>query len=93
MSAATVKKALQSVPDVKPRVVNPNVACVMLDVSKPYLYDLLKQGAIESYLDGPYRKITVASIDTYIEKNLATAQSSGFQLSPRYLKKQATPRH
>ena len=52
-------------------VCRPNVACAMLDVSGPKLYELIDEKLIDSYVEGGARKITVASINKYIADRLA----------------------
>jgi hypothetical protein len=57
-------------PSVGPLVVRPNKAMVLLDCSRAYLYELIKSGELESYLDGAARKITMRSIHARIERKL-----------------------
>jgi excisionase family DNA binding protein len=47
---------------------NVDDACYQLDVGRDRLYDLLKRGEIESYLDGQSRKIVVSSMEEYVAK-------------------------
>jgi hypothetical protein len=53
-------------------VVSPRLARHMLDCGNTRLYELLNSKALESYLDGRSRKITVDSIRRYIALWLAT---------------------
>jgi excisionase family DNA binding protein len=62
----------------KPLVVGPTKACFLLHCSKDKLYALIKSGALESYLEGDRRKITVRSIEAHIEERLA-ANGDGFR--------------
>jgi hypothetical protein len=62
-------------------VVSPRRARHMLDCGVTRLYDLLNAGEIESFLDGRSRKITVASIQAYIQRRLAAADSSSTKTS------------
>lgn len=57
-------------------VVSPGRACVMLDVSRPKLYELLNANELESYHEGRFRKITVDSIRRRIARLLAEQQNS-----------------
>jgi hypothetical protein len=64
----------------EPLVVKPKAAWQLLACSKTRGYELLAAGALDSFLDGRSRKITVASIRRYIEQRLTptkitTAQS------------------
>jgi excisionase family DNA binding protein len=52
------------------RITNVARACEALDCSRDRLYDLLKSGEIESFLDGRSRKIVVASLDAYIARRV-----------------------
>jgi excisionase family DNA binding protein len=49
-------------------------ACAMLGVCIDKLYILLRNGEIESYLEGRNRRIPVASIRAYVERKVAAAQ-------------------
>jgi excisionase family DNA binding protein len=51
-------------------VVSPQRACHLLDCGTTHLYELLGKGELSSMLDGRSRKITVESINRYIEKRL-----------------------
>jgi hypothetical protein len=57
--------------DNKPLVAGMAKAKVMLDCGADTLYDLIKAGELESYLEGKFRKITTASIERHIENRLA----------------------
>lgn len=61
----------------KPLVVGVGKAKVLLDCSHDQIYDLLRAGELDSYLERNRRKITVASIEALIAKRLAAA--GGFQ--------------
>ena len=52
----------------KPLVVKPRSACLLLDCGMTYLYDLINAGEIDSFKDGKSRKITTASIKAYIAR-------------------------
>jgi excisionase family DNA binding protein len=59
-------------------LVRPRRACYLLDCGTTHLYELLDKGELASILDGRSRKITVESINRYIEKRLVT----GKQIAP-----------
>jgi excisionase family DNA binding protein len=56
--------------ELKPLVVKPRKACVLLSCSHRRLYKLIADGELQSFKDGRSRKITVASIDQYIARKL-----------------------
>jgi excisionase family DNA binding protein len=63
--------------DVEPLVVKPKAACSLLGCGLTRLYQLIAAGELDSFRDGRSRKIIVASIQRYIERQLArTALSS-----------------
>jgi hypothetical protein len=72
--------------DDKPLVVGMTKAEHLLDAGTDKLYDLIKAGELDSYLDGNRRKVTIASIERYIQKQLAAA-SGGFQRGAYPLRK------
>ena len=51
-------------------------ACQALACKKTKLFDLIAAGEVDSYLDGPVRKITGASIVARRKRKLAEAQQS-----------------
>jgi hypothetical protein len=57
--------------DNRPLVAGMAKAKVMLDCGADTLYDLIKAGELDSYLEGKFRKITMASIARHIENRLA----------------------
>lgn len=61
--------------DIEPLVVKPKVAWRMLGCGNTRGYELIAAGELESYRDGRSRKITVASINRYIERRLAASGS------------------
>lgn len=64
---------------IKPLVVRPRVARQMYgNCSLDTIYDKIKSGEVESYLDGARRLIVVASIEADIARNAATAAAQGF---------------
>ena len=53
-----------------PLVVKPARACQMLSCGRTRLYQLLAAKELDSFVDGGSRKVTVASIHRYIERQL-----------------------
>jgi hypothetical protein len=62
--------------DLEPLVVKPARACQMLSCGRTHLYQLIAAKELETFLDGGARKVVVASIYRYIERQLATAGAS-----------------
>jgi excisionase family DNA binding protein len=61
-----------------PLVTSPNEAMKALLVSRETLYRLINSGELESYTERRARRITVRSINSYIERRLAAeAQRRG----------------
>ena len=56
-------------------VVSPRSARLMLDLGNTRFYQVLPE--LESYHDGRSRKITVASIEAYIERRVAASRKAG----------------
>jgi excisionase family DNA binding protein len=54
-----------------PLVASPNQTMKAIQVSRKKLYDLINSGELESYKEGKSRRITVKSINEYIERRLA----------------------
>ncbi len=59
---------------IQPLAVKTRDAWTMLGCSNAHGYVLIKKGEIDSYLEGRIRKVTVASIQAYIERRLAAAK-------------------
>jgi len=55
-----------------PLVASPNQTMKAIQVSRKKLYELINSGELESYTEGKSRRITVKSINEYIERRLAT---------------------
>jgi excisionase family DNA binding protein len=55
-----------------PLVASPNQAMRAIQVSRKKLYELINTGELESYTEGKSRRITIRSINEYIERRLAT---------------------
>jgi excisionase family DNA binding protein len=62
---------LQSVDSDGPLVASPNQAMKRLQISRSTLYTLLNAGDLESYTQGRSRRITIRSINSYVERRLA----------------------
>jgi hypothetical protein len=60
---------------IEPTVVRPKQACILLGCGQTRLFDMLKAGELESFMDGGSRLITVASIKARIARKLAEAQA------------------
>lgn len=60
-----------------PLAVPPSGAEQMLNVSHKKLYELLRDGELESFTIGRARRITVRSIHALIERGVSTARASG----------------
>lgn len=54
-----------------PLVASPNQAMRAIQVSRKKLYELINAGELESYTEGKSRRITIKSINQYIERRLA----------------------
>jgi excisionase family DNA binding protein len=54
-----------------PLVASPNQTMRAIQVSRKKLYELINSGELESYTEGRSRRITVKSINDYIERRLA----------------------
>jgi excisionase family DNA binding protein len=52
---------------------------VLLDTGTDKIYDLIKAGELDSYMEGNRRKITMESIERLIQRRLETAARSDFQ--------------
>jgi hypothetical protein len=54
-----------------PLVASPNQAMRAIQVSRKKLYELINTAELESYTEGRSRRITVKSINDYVERRLA----------------------
>lgn len=63
--------------DLEPIVVSPHGAQKMLACGRTRIYELIAAEEVESYKDGRRRKITVASIESYVARRLSTGSSEG----------------
>jgi hypothetical protein len=76
---------------IKPLVVGMTKAEALLDSGSDTLYDLIKAGELESYLEGKRRKITMNSIERLIQRRLAGADDE-FRHRERMRALRAKPR-
>jgi hypothetical protein len=53
----------------------------MLNCGRTHLYDLLKAGELDSFLDGGSRKIVIESIRQYVERQLAASADPERQIA------------
>jgi excisionase family DNA binding protein len=88
MTAATMMIATENA-DVIPKrtyldpiVVRPREACKMLSVGLTRLYELLHEGQLDSFRYGRSRRITIASIHAYVERQLATTGGTSWEPPP-----------
>jgi hypothetical protein len=68
---------------IEPLLVRPREAWRMLGCDNTRGYGLINAGELESFLDGRSRKITVASIRSYIARKLAGADHGAKGAEPR----------
>jgi hypothetical protein len=66
-------RTITSSASLPPLVVSPQRACELLDASMTRIYGLMRNGELESFQSGRSRKITVASIQGYIDRRIAEA--------------------
>jgi excisionase family DNA binding protein len=74
-------------PQIEPRITDVDGGCKRANICKDKFYELLHTGEIESYLDGRSRKVVLASVDAYIDRQIAESRGS-FQRA-RYPKRVA----
>jgi excisionase family DNA binding protein len=63
-------------PQIEPRITDVDGGCARAHVGKDKFYKLLNTGEIESYLDGRSRKVVLASVDAYIDRQIAESKGS-----------------
>jgi hypothetical protein len=68
---------------IRPVVVAPSQACVLLSIGMTRCYELMNSGALESFKDGNSRKITVRSIEAYVQSRLRGIDDRGAGRSAR----------
>jgi hypothetical protein len=55
----------------EPLAVSVKKGCAIIDSGPTRLYELINSGEIESYRDGKSRKVVVASLKAYVERQIA----------------------
>ena len=70
------KTRFRTLDDLEPLAVSPRQACRLLNVGITYLYDLINNNELESYLEGRARKITMKSIRARHERQFAGARGA-----------------
>jgi excisionase family DNA binding protein len=63
-------------PQIEPRVTDVGGGRKRGNWGKDKFYELLNSGEIESYLDGRSRKVVLASVDAYIDRQIAESRGS-----------------
>jgi excisionase family DNA binding protein len=71
-------------------LVRPRRACYLLDCGTTHLYDLIAKGKLTSFLDGRSRKITVESLNRYINERLTAGTNKSAVPQPHRARR---PRH
>lgn len=69
--------------DLERLALSPRQACQLLNVGITYLYDLINNDELESYLEGRARKITMRSIRARHERQLAAAHLADVSEAPQ----------
>jgi excisionase family DNA binding protein len=69
--------------EARPLVVRVDDACRMLGFGRDKIYHLIKSRELDSYFDGLARKITTASIEKYVARQLAAAPTFAPGKNPR----------
>ena len=64
-----------------PLAVPTKEASRLLSLSMSRLYELLRNGDLQSYVDGYNRRVTMASIHEYVERRLADSGGSWRQIT------------
>jgi excisionase family DNA binding protein len=57
----------------KPLAVTPSQACMLLSIGNTHLYELIRTGELDSYLEGRARRITMESIERRVARLLVEA--------------------
>ena len=72
--------------------VSPRRAWNMLDIGNTRGYELLKAGELESYMEGRARRITVRSIQAYIDRQVAAASiGNPRRIEPPHRRRASSP--
>lgn len=59
-----------------PIVLSPGQVMAGLKISRAKLYELINAGELESYTDGRMRRITVASVESYVKRRLEAEKTA-----------------
>lgn len=59
----------------KPLAVSPRAACKLLSIGLTRLYEIMNAGELDSFHVGRSRRVTVASIDRFIQRRLAASRN------------------
>ena len=70
-------------PPSPPLAVPTKEACRLLSVSLSRLYELLRNGDLQSYADGYNRRVTMTSICGYVDRRLADSGDGWQQIVPQ----------
>jgi hypothetical protein len=76
----------------EPLAVSPRQACRLLNVGITYLYGLINNNELESYLEGHARKITMKSIHARQERLLAAARGAVITTETAQPRRRGRPR-
>lgn len=53
--------------------------CFILDGGRDEVYELIRSGEIDSFLDGRRRKIVLASVEAYVARRLKASKQKSFE--------------
>jgi hypothetical protein len=67
---SAIERKVGSAPGIEPLWVRPKTAAIMLDTGLTKIYALLGAGELQSCLDGSARKISTASIKSFVARRL-----------------------
>jgi hypothetical protein len=69
--------------DPEPLAVSPRQTCSLLNIGITRLYELLRDGELDSYLEGRARRITMESIKRRVARLLAAGNATSTAPQPR----------
>jgi excisionase family DNA binding protein len=76
----------------EPLGVSPRQTGILLNVGRTYVYELIGNGELESYLEGRARKITLRSIRARHERQLAAARQTDLAIEAAQPRRRGRPR-
>jgi len=76
-----------------PLAVSAKEAARLLSLSLSKIYELLRNGDLQSYVDGCTRRVTMASIHQYVERRLADSGGNWRQITAQPRRRQQTSQH